>query len=105
GKALSPEGRRVSSTWTGRSLAVVVRDARPADDPAIVGAQQAKGALIYQWKSLPPVPEGVQAMIEQTLTSWGVKIVPDSPVRIEVTLEGLSIHEVPQTVGCTHHAE
>jgi hypothetical protein len=104
GKGTNPQAQAIASAWTGRAVAVELRDARTGD-PAVVGAQQEKGILLYEWKSTQPVPEGVQSMIEQTLKSWGVGVNPGSAIRLEVTLEALRIDEVPETFGSSYRAE
>jgi hypothetical protein len=105
GKDANPQAQAIASAWTGRSLAVKVRDARASGDPSIVGAQQEKGTLLYEWKSSQPVPGAVQTMIEQTLQSWGVGVAADAPIHLEVTLESLRVDEVPETFGSSYHAE
>ena len=104
GKELNPHAQAIASAWTGRALSVELRDGRTGD-PAIVGAQQEKGVLLYEWKSTQPVPQGVQSMIEQTLKSWGVAVNPASAVSLQVTLEALRIDEVPETFGSSYRAE
>jgi len=105
GKSVHPQAQAIASVWTGRSLGVTVRDGRQADDPAIVGAQQEKGKLLYEWKSTRPVPDSVRAVVEQTLESWGIGVSPEAPIKLELVLEGLRIDEVPETFGSTYRAE
>jgi len=105
GKSVHPQAQAIASAWTGRSLAVSLRDGRQGGDPAIVGAQQAKGTLLYEWKSTRPVPDSVRALAEQTLQSWGVGVSPEAPIKLDLVLESLRIDEIPETFGSTYRAE
>ena len=105
GKNVHPQAQAIAAAWAERSVTVVLHDTRPAGDPAIVGAQQAKGQLLYEWRSKQPVVDGTRAMIEQTLKSWGVAVVANSPVEFEISLQKLRVDEVPETFGSSYRAE
>ncbi|HJQ97792.1 MAG TPA: hypothetical protein VJ826_05715 [Candidatus Polarisedimenticolaceae bacterium] len=105
GKSVHPQAQAIASAWTGRSLAVFLRDGRQGGDPSIVGAQQAKDTLLYEWKSTQPVPDSVRFLAEKTLESWGVAVSAQAPSRLDLVLQSLRIDEIPETFGSTYRAE
>ena len=105
GKDPNGAAAAIASAWNGKTVAVFVSDKRTGTDPAIVGKQQLKDKLLYEWKAAQPVPDAVRAMAEQTLKSWNVTIAADAPARIDLEIRTLYVDEVPATFGSTYRGE
>ena len=105
GKDVNAAAKGIAAAWDGRTLGVGVSDARSGEDPSVVGAQQLKDKLLYQWKAEQPVEDGVRKMAEETLKSWGVAVSADSFTRLELAIKTVYVDEVPETFGSSYRAE
>jgi hypothetical protein len=104
-KTPHPAAPAIAAAWAGRPLGLSVRDARPDEASGVLGAQQEKGVLLYEWKTTQPVADVVRAMVEETLRSWKISVVPEATPRLELVLQTLRIDEVPETFGSTYRGE
>ncbi len=85
------------------SLAVV--DARETDDPAVVGAQRAKGKDLYLWRVAQPVAPAVGGLATQLLRGWSIQVAPESDFGLRLSLTSYFVNERSETFGSTYAAE
>jgi hypothetical protein len=91
--------------FTDAPIAVVVEDARGAEDPAVVGGQRIKGVDVYTWKATQPVAPAVEAMVAQVLSGWSVRVAPNSEYTLRLALMKYYVNERSDTFGSTYLGE
>ena len=95
----------MAALLTAGPVSVVVVDARGGDDPAVVGAQRAKGKDIYLWRAAQPVAPAVTGLVTQLLRGWSVQVAPESEFWLRFSLTTYFVNERSDTFGSTYVAD
>jgi hypothetical protein len=95
----------MAALLTAGPVSLVVVDARGGDDPAVVGAQRAKGKDVYLWRATQPVAPAVTELVTQLLRDWSVQVAPESEFGLRVSLTTYFVNERSETFGSTYVAE
>src|SRR5882672_1053769 len=95
----------MAALLTAGPLSLVVVDARGGDDPAVVGAQRAKGKDLYLWRVAQPVAPAVGGLAAQVLRDWSIQVTPDSDFGLRLSLTGYFVNERSETFGSNYVAE
>jgi len=95
----------MAALLTAGPLSLVVVDARGAADPAVVGAQRAKGEDVYVWSAAQPVVPAVTGFVTQVLAGWSVRVAPEADIGLSLSLMNYYVNERSDTFGSTYIAE
>jgi hypothetical protein len=95
----------MAALLTAGPLTLTLSDARGADDPAVVGAQRAKGEDVYLWRASQPVAPAVQELATQMLNTWSVRVAPDAEFGLRLELLRFYVTERSETFGSNYVAE
>jgi hypothetical protein len=95
----------MAALLTAGPLSLVVVDARGAEDPAVVGAQRAKGEDVYAWRAVEPVVPAVTGFVTQVLHGWSVRLAPEADFALRLGLMKYDVNERSDTFGSTYIAE
>ena len=95
----------MAALLTAGPLSLVVVDARGAADPAVVGAQRAKGEDVYVWRAVQPVVPALTGIATQLLSGWSVRVAPEADFALRLGLMKYDVNERSDTFGSTYIAE
>jgi hypothetical protein len=95
----------IAAALTKGPLSIVVTDARHATDPAIVGAQRAKGSDLYVWRAKQPVAPAVAGFVTLMLEGWSMRVSPGADLGLTLELTRYEVTERSETFGSTYIAD
>lgn len=95
----------LSASLTAGPITVEVTDARGAGDPAVVGAQRAKGEDVYLWRTDQPVGPTVRNLVAQVLSGWSVPVAPEADFALKLALTSFYVKEKSEMFGSTYIAD
>lgn len=95
----------MAALLTAAPLTLEVIDAREGGDPAVVGAQRAKGEDLYFWRVAQPVAPAVKEHVTRLLNGWSVHVVPEAEFGLRLHLTNYYVTEKSETFGSTYVAD